>query len=701
MKRTLRRMSALFGVSLLMTIGVTLAPTTAKAADAPKSTFQASDSALQSIRKIQEERIKHLLNKAKVYPQAIACLSSGSPLWSCYDKIKADKTIETTAVSGTDILQTNASEGIAQIFITNDANSGDILAITSKGRILEIKDERLVSAAHDILSFKEAGIPYITQNVTSYWEIVLRAIPILFEVFMLFFLIIMGIMQGKQVIHFFSNPAVRMKSDKIVPFSEIAGNDYVKTELLEIADAVKSKNKAMLAAIPSGLLMSGPPGCGKTMIAAAFAKECGLPFYHVAGSDFVEMFVGLGARRVSIMFNRLRKRHAVSVLFIDEIDSIGKKRSNHGDPGSSEQENTLNKLLQMMDGAGNKTLTRRKRGRIIVLAATNRPDILDSALLRPERLERTISFQLPPQPIREQIAAIYMKNQSYAADVTPKMVGLWTPGFSGADIKSVLNQALIQAGRERSSVISASHITHAIDLHLMGEPSQIVLSKEDRDITAWHEGAHALIAMMLIGPERVRSITILPRGKAMGMVAMTPAEGRYSQSLNDLLSAIFIAVSGRAGEFIKEDGHIERVTTGASQDIVQATDIARDIVERFGFASLTGMMTHTYIPHDPRYSRELSQKRSAEIDELVTDIVSRSFNEVVKILTVNKEAFSMLVETLLRDETITGIDAWKTVSAHIVKDGSSEDALAALTAIIHQDAPILDGTVSAAPKTLS
>ncbi len=683
MTRPIRQMATKAG-GALFAMTILLAVPGIAAADTPKSptTFQASDSAGKAIRTIHEERIKNLLNKAPVYPETVSCLSSGTPLWSCYDNIIKDKRIVPVIVSGSDILQTNASEGIAQVFMINRYDASNIFAITTKGRVLEAKDESVISAAHDLAMFKEAGVPYVSMSIDSYWVMFLRIIPILFDIFMIFMLIIVGIMQGKQIVHFFSNPATRMNADKIVPFSEIAGNDYVKKELLEISEAVKSNDEVMLAAIPSGLLMSGPPGCGKTMMAAAFAKECGLPFYHVAGSDFVEMFVGLGARRVSIMFKRLRSRHKVSVLFIDEIDSIGRIRSGHGDVGSSEHENTLNKMLQMMDGASNKTAKRRRRGRIIVIAATNRPDILDPALLRPERLERTVAFQLPPQHIREQIAAIYMRSHSFASDVSAKMIAMWTPGFSGAEIKSLINQALIQSGRERSPQITASHITHAIDLHLMGEPSQVILSDDDRAITAWHEGAHAMIAMMFLGAERVRSITILPRGQALGMVAMTPPEGRYSQSLDDLIGSILVSVAGRAGELIHENGRLERVTTGAAQDIVQASDVARDIIERFGFTPLTGMSTHTFVQGHPRYGRSPSEKRSAEIDDLVTSIVSNAFDQARAILTANSKALEHLAATLLEKGTITGIDAWKAISPLISHDDGKQHAIDVMTGII-------------------
>lgn len=685
MFRTTRQMATWIGITLYATAGLAIAPHYAFAADAAKSAFQASDSATKAVRSIQEERISTLLKKTPAYPETLKCLSSETSLWTCYDQIKASKKISPTRVTTNDILQANVSEGIAQVFLNNHRENSDILAITAKGRVLETEKDSLISASHDLTMIKDANIPYLTKMKEGFWEQFVLIMPIIGNIFLLFIFIVFGVMQGRQILHFFSSPATRMNPDDIVPFSEIAGNDYVKKELLEISAAIKSNDKAMLNAIPSGILMAGPPGCGKTMMAAAFAKECGLPFYHVAGADFVEMFVGMGARRVSIMFKRLRRRHKVSILFIDEIDSIGRARSNHGGASSSEHEDTLNKMLQMMDGASNKTKKRRKKGRVIVLGATNRPDILDPALLRPERLERTVTFQLPPQEIREQIAAIYMKEHTFSPDVTPKIVGIWTPGFSGADIKSMINQAMIQARREQSSVIKAAHITHAIDLHLMGEPSQVKLSQEDRDITAWHEGGHALIAMLILGADRVRSITILPRGQAMGMVAIAPPEGRYSQSLNDLIGSIFVAVSGRAGEFIRSAGDIEKVTTGASQDIVQASDVARDIIERFGFTPITGMSTHTFIHGHPRFGREQSQKRSAEIDDLVTAVISAAFDEVERLLKENSAAFQVLTKMLLEKETLTGLEAWAAISGLVAKGDGVCVAFNAITRILQND----------------
>ena len=430
-------------------------------------------------------------------------------------------------------------------------------------------------------------------------------------------------------------------------FSDVAGEDEALAEVEEIKDFLKdpSKYKALGARIPRGVLLYGPPGTGKTLLARAIAGEAGVPFYSMAGSDFVEMFVGLGASRVRDLFDEAKK-NAPAIIFIDEIDAVGRKRGSGMGGGHDEREQTLNQLLVEMDGFNNDT-------NLIIIAATNRPDVLDPALLRPGRFDRQVGVAAPDLEGREAILKVHAKGKPFVPDVDLHMVAVRTPGFTGADLANVLNEAALLCARAGAQLIDNRAIDEAIDRVQAGPKKQSRgMALEELRNTAYHEGGHALVAAALNDTDPVTKVTILPRGRALGYTAVMPTSDRYSQSRNQLLDQMAYAMGGRTAEEIV----FHDPTTGASNDIEKATNIARTMVGEYGFSDRLGAIKWTedddqsdmggLAPH------KYSERTAETIDEAVHKLVETAHTEAWTLLNENRDLLDELVRQLLVKETL-------------------------------------------------
>ena len=431
-------------------------------------------------------------------------------------------------------------------------------------------------------------------------------------------------------------------------FADVAGEDEAVAEVEEIKDFLKdpSKYKALGARIPRGVLLYGPPGTGKTLLARAIAGEAGVPFYSMAGSDFVEMFVGLGASRVRDLFDEAKK-NAPAIIFIDEIDAVGRKRGSGMGGGHDEREQTLNQLLVEMDGFDNDT-------NLIIIAATNRPDVLDPALLRPGRFDRQVGVAAPDLEGREAVLRVHAKGKPFVPDVDLHMVAVRTPGFTGADLANVLNEAALLCARAGAQLIDNRAIDEAIDRVQAGPKRKSKgMALEELRNTAYHEGGHALVAAALNNTDPVTKVTILPRGRALGYTAVMPTSDRYSQSRNQLLDQMAYAMGGRTAEEIV----FHDPTTGASNDIEKATNIARTMVIEYGFSDKLGAIKwgddddQTTVM-DGLQPRKYSDRTAEVIDDEVLKLVETAHTEAWTIINENRDILDELVRQLLVKETL-------------------------------------------------
>ena len=431
-------------------------------------------------------------------------------------------------------------------------------------------------------------------------------------------------------------------------FADVAGEDEAVAEVEEIKDFLKdpSKYKALGARIPRGVLLYGPPGTGKTLLARAIAGEAGVQFYSMAGSDFVEMFVGLGASRVRDLFDEAKK-NAPAIIFIDEIDAVCRKRGSGMGGGHDEREQTLNQLLVEMDGFDNDT-------NLIIIAATNRPDVLDPALLRPGRFDRQVGVAAPDLEGREAILKVHAKGKPFVPDVDLHMVAVRTPGFTGADLANVLNEAALLCARAGAQLIDNRAIDEAIDRVQAGPKRKSKgMALEELRNTAYHEGGHALVAAALNNTDPVTKVTILPRGRALGYTAVMPTSDRYSQSRNQLLDQMAYAMGGRTAEEIV----FHDPTTGASNDIEKATNIARTMVIEYGFSDKLGAIKwgddddQTTVM-DGLQPRKYSDRTAEVIDDEVLKLVETAHTEAWTIINENRDILDELVRQLLVKETL-------------------------------------------------
>jgi cell division protease FtsH len=470
----------------------------------------------------------------------------------------------------------------------------------------------------------------------------------------IFWFLMSGMQGGNSKVMNFGKSRAKLvnKDTPKVTFADVAGVDEAIEELEEIKDFLKSPEKfqAVGAKIPRGVLLYGPPGTGKTLVAKAVAGEAGVPFFTISGSDFVEMFVGVGASRVRDLFDQA-KQSAPAIIFVDEIDAVGRHRGAGIGGGNDEREQTLNQLLVEMDGFDSKT-------NIILIAATNRPDILDPALLRPGRFDRQIGVGAPDLIGREQILKVHSKGKPIAADVDLALVARRTPGFTGADLANVLNEAALLTARQGEKHITAATIDESID-RVIGGPqkkSRLMQDKE-RLNTAYHEAGHALVAASLNNSDPVTKVTILPRGRALGYTMVLPLEDRYSVSRNQLLDQIAYAMGGRVAEEIV----FHDPTTGASNDFEKATATARQMVTQYGFSATLGAVSfggggEVFIGRDMAQAREYSEVTAQQIDAEIRAILEAAHNEAYKAINLNRAVLDAMAKELMEKETLNPDD---------------------------------------------
>ena len=473
-------------------------------------------------------------------------------------------------------------------------------------------------------------------------------LPILLIIFLL--LLFMGGGQGGRVLSFGRSRAkLQNKEMPTNTFVDVAGADEAVAELREIKDFLASpdKYKTIGAKIPKGVLLYGPPGTGKTLLARAVAGEAKVPFYSISGSEFVEMFVGVGASRVRDLFAQA-KQNAPAIVFVDEIDAVGRQRGAGLGGGNDEREQTLNQLLVEMDGF-------EANGQVILIAATNRPDVLDPALLRPGRFDRQISVDRPDLKGRAAILAVHAKSKPVAKDVDLESYAKRTPGFTGADLANVLNEAALLAARQDRKTIKNSDIDEAID-RVMAGPQKVsrLMTEEERRITAYHEGGHALVAHALPHTDPVHKVTILPRGRALGYTMVLPDEDRYAVTRNQMLDQLAYTMGGRAAEeLIFHDP-----TTGASNDIEKATNLARAMVTQYGMTQRLGAIklgisdSQPFLGRDYGHQRDYSESIAAVVDSEIREMIENAHQEAFDILVANRETLDRLVEELLENETL-------------------------------------------------
>jgi cell division protease FtsH len=432
-----------------------------------------------------------------------------------------------------------------------------------------------------------------------------------------------------------------------VKFDDVAGVDEAKEDLEEVVEflAAPHKFQAVGGKIPKGVLLVGPPGTGKTLLAKAVAGEAGVPFFHLSGSDFVEMFVGVGASRVRDMFEQAKK-NAPCIIFIDEIDAVGRNRNAGISGGNDEREQTLNALLVEMDGFND------NEG-IIIIAATNRVDVLDPALLRPGRFDRQVTVSNPDIVGREKILKVHVRAVPLGADVELKTVAKGTPGFSGADLANLVNEAALLAARRSKRIVTAKEFEDARDKILMGaERRSLLMSEEEKKMTAYHEGGHALVSLNMEGSVPIHKATIIPRGRALGMVQSLPERDQISQSYKEMIAHLAMAMGGRAAEELVFGE--ENVTSGAAADIQQASRIARAMVTQLGFSKHLGKVAYTDPNSDVFHGPKVAEETQRTIDEEVKRILDDAYYTAMDILKKNRKQLDTLAKGLLEYETLSG-----------------------------------------------
>ncbi|QIK58225.1 ATP-dependent zinc metalloprotease FtsH [Erysipelothrix sp. HDW6A] len=501
------------------------------------------------------------------------------------------------------------------------------------------------------LSQEDPKLEYVDVTQTNpFIEILMYTVPyIILGVAMIFVFSKLG-GGGNNKAFEFSKSRAKIQSNVKVRFSDVAGADEEKEEMKELIDYLKNPKKyeAMGARIPKGMLLVGPPGTGKTLLAKAAAGEADVPFFAISGSDFVEMFVGVGASRVRDMFKEAKK-NAPSVIFIDEIDAVGRQRGAGLGGGHDEREQTLNQLLVEMDGI-------EENSGVLILAATNRSDVLDPALLRPGRFDRTITVGLPDISGRTAILGVHARNKQLAADVDLKGIARRTPGFSGADLENVLNEAAILTVRENEPKITTAILDEAIDRVMMGPAKKSrKYSEKERYMVAVHETGHAIIGIKLAAADKVQKVTIIPRGEAGGYNLMMPEEETFTQSRTELVARITGLLGGR----VAEEVYFNEISTGAYSDIQKATRIARAMVTTYGMSDLgpiqydDGHGDNVFLGRDYSSRSSYSSEIAFEIDKEVRRIIDEAKADAKTIVEANRPLMDRIVEALLEYETIT------------------------------------------------
>ena len=553
-------------------------------------------------------------------------LGAGNITSIYHSPIDGDANINLTSLSG-EVLNTDGSPIRYQLNVSNE----QLGFITNAALSLEVQ---LIAQRASSMS----GI----WNVISYGFLMLLFLGVIMFMFR-------SAQRGNNKAFDFGKSRAKLSKQEGISFEDVAGNDEEKDELVEVVDFLKNpaKYNEMGARVPKGILLVGPPGTGKTLLARAVAGEAGVPFYSISGSDFVEMFVGVGASRVRDMFQTAKKT-APCIIFIDEIDAVGRQRGAGMGGGHDEREQTLNQLLVEMDGFG-------PNSGIIVVAATNRPDVLDPALLRPGRFDRQITIGHADVKGREAILAVHARNKKLAEEVRLSDVAKRTPGFSGADLENLLNEAALLAARDNRKRIQMHDIDEATDRVMMGPAKKSkVFSPRERRVVAYHEAGHAVIGLKLENAEIVHKVTIIPRGEAGGYALMLPEEETYLQRKQDLLDRITGLLGGR----VSEELTFNEITTGAHNDFQKATAIARAMVTEYGMSSLGPVQYEqrggsVFLGRDYNKEKNFSDHVAHQIDDAVREIIAECYDRCRAVLKENAPLVKLIAETLLEVETLT------------------------------------------------
>ena len=552
----------------------------------------------------------------------------------------------------------------------NNINFSDFISKVDNSQVLEvkIKGNDLNGTLKDGSNFY-TYLPYYPNLIEKLYEkgVAINSLPLISKsekitaglVSWLPFLIMIGLWifftkgasgkGGSGAFGFGKSRAKLLQENKNkITFKDVAGIDEAKQELSEIVDFLKSPKKYIEvgAKIPRGCLLIGSPGTGKTLLARAIAGEAGVPFFSISGSDFVEMFVGVGASRVRDMFEQAKKS-APCIVFIDEIDAVGRHRGSGYGGGNDEREQTLNQMLVEMDGFSD------NEG-VVVIAATNRPDVLDKALLRPGRFDRQITVPNPDILGREQILNVHMKKINIASDIDIKVIARGTPGFAGADLANLVNEGAIMAARSNQKMVTMKNLEDAKDKIMMGtERKSIIMQKSEKELTAYHEAGHAITAINSPNSDPIHKATIIPRGRALGLVMRLPENDRFSITRAKLQDDIVVAMGGRVAEEIIFG--YEKITTGASSDISQATYMAKNMVTKWGLSDKLGTVDLSEDESNKMFNtKSCSEATSQIIDEEVKRIIQDAYNKAKDILIAKNNDLHLLAKALLEYETLTG-----------------------------------------------
>ena len=515
--------------------------------------------------------------------------------------------------------------------------------------VLPLSEEvmKKIIEASDNQEFKLTVEP--DPEASSLLVILVNVVPILLIGGVAFWFLNKQISGNKSSMDFGKSRARLSNDTNKVTFKDVAGLKEEKEEVKELIDFLKNPKRFqdMGARIPKGVLLVGPPGTGKTLLAKSVAGEANVPFYYISGSEFVELFVGVGASRVRDMFKQA-KLNAPCLIFIDEIDAVGRQRGTGLGGGHDEREQTLNQLLTEMDGFG-------ANEGIIIIAATNRPDVLDPALLRPGRFDRQVTVSLPDKKGREEILKVHAKNKVLGKGITLENLAKRTPGFSGADLENLLNEAALLAVRRNKKNITMSEIDEATDRVLMG-PAKVTkkYTEKEKKLVAYHEAGHVVMGLKLDGANDVQKVTIIPRGMAGGYTMMSPKEETFNYTKNELLESICGLLGGRVAEEVT----FNEITTGAHDDFKKATKIARSMVTEYGMSSLGPMRLeegegNTFLGRDYTKNRNISDTVAHEIDEEMRKIINECYEKAKKIIKENKKTLDLIANALIENETIT------------------------------------------------
>ncbi len=538
--------------------------------------------------------------------------------------------------------------------------------------------------AIDLMEKHKVDITNESGGSTPLFGWLVQLVPFILMALLLVFILRQAQSGGSQALSFGRSRAKLLSENRPkVTFADVAGVEEAKEELGEVVEFLKypKKFQALGARIPKGVLLLGPPGSGKTLLARAIAGEAGVPFFSISGSDFVEMFVGVGASRVRDLFEQAKKS-APCIVFIDEIDAVGRQRGAGLGGGHDEREQTLNQLLVEMDGFDQNT-------GVILIAATNRPDVLDPALLRPGRFDRQIVVDRADVKGRSAILAVHSKNKPLSKDISLDVLAKRTPGFSGADLENLLNEAALLAARRNKSVIEMNDCEEAIDRVVAGpERRSLVMSQKEKENTAYHESGHAIVGGMLPNADPVHKVTIIPRGMALGITWSMPDEDRHSRTKNELLAQITMALSGRIAEEIQ----FQDVTTGASNDFEKATELARRMVTQYGMSESLGPIQYgrgshqVFLGRDIGEDRNYSEEIASKIDAEVRRIIEECYGDAKAILTSNWDKVERMVAALLEHETVDTEEVGAIINNRpypVPKDDVKPD-LPAAASIVHE-----------------